>query len=122
MLKTINLFKKIQFSFIRKSMETATSFTDAKRELSSEDLNLDAKKLKVDEVQNGQQEASPIVETNTEKNEENLAQKINKKRKYALLIGYCGEGYFGLQRSFSIIKNLANKFNSLLVILKKSYT
>ena len=25
-------------------------------------------------------------------------QKVNKKKKYALLIGYCGEGYFGLQR------------------------
>ena len=47
-------------------------------------VNSQAKRSKTDEN-------ATILEN---KSEENRV----KKRKYALLIGYCGEGYFGLQR------------------------
>lgn len=50
-----------------------------------------AKKLKVTENDN-----EPNKTTKNETDE--AADKMLKKRKYALLIGYCGEGYFGLQR------------------------
>ncbi len=57
-----------------------TGLTDVKTEKRTEDdsleLNSDAKKLRT-ELSN-----EPKV----------------SKRKYALLIGYCGEGYYGLQR------------------------
>jgi hypothetical protein len=43
-------------------------------------------------------------------------EKLAKKRKYALLVGYCGEGYFGLQRYFAEAAEL------ILVELIKSTT
>jgi len=54
--------------------------------------NVDVDELNVD----SQAKRSKIesIATLENKSDEN---KI-KKRKYALLIGYCGEGYFGLQR------------------------
>ena len=82
MLKASFNYLKQRISVIRNTMETvetqltAVTTTVKRAEDISVELNSDAKKLK--------------TETSNE-------PKINK-RKYALLIGYCGEGYFGLQR------------------------
>lgn len=50
------------------------------------------KKQKLND-ENQKNQTQPETQTNTDE------QKI-KKRKYALLIGYSGEGYYGLQRFF----------------------
>jgi hypothetical protein len=85
MLKASFQYLKQRLSLINKTMEAVdnkalTGLTDVKTEKRTEDdsleLNSDAKKLRT-ELSN-----EPKV----------------SKRKYALLIGYCGEGYYGLQR------------------------
>jgi hypothetical protein len=85
MLKASFQYLKQRLSLINKTMEAVdnkalTGLTDVKTEKRTEDdsleLNTDAKKLR------------------TELSNES---KVSK-RKYALLIGYCGEGYYGLQR------------------------
>jgi hypothetical protein len=35
-------------------------------------------------------------------NDNNADEKLTKKKKYALLVGYSGEGYFGLQRFINL--------------------
>lgn len=89
MLKTSFDFLKKRISFIKNSMEQTNKVSEAltvieKRTEGSADLDnqlSNVKKQKTDE-----------------------AQKISK-RKYALLIGYCGEGYFGLQRNGKVRNN-----------------
>jgi hypothetical protein len=50
-----------------------------------------AKKQKLDEKEVSTSTTNPA-------DDENQTKSTLKKRKYALLLGYCGEGYFGLQR------------------------
>ncbi len=85
MLKASFNYLRQRISVIRNKMEdveakTLTDLTSTITEKRSEDtsveFNSDAKKIKTD----------PSNEA-----------KVSK-RKYALLIGYCGEGYYGLQR------------------------
>jgi hypothetical protein len=62
-------------------------------------------KVDVDE-QNTDSQAKRTKTDDSNATLENLKSEENriKKRKYALLIGYCGEGYFGLQRYLNISK------------------
>lgn len=70
-----------------------------------------AKKLKLDNDQqptiespNGAEIANAALATP----QDPISQtKLVNKRKYALVIGYCGEGYFGLQR---YLQNVSVKF------------
>ena len=66
------------------------------KEHSNECESSNAKKLKVDDSNVIEEKILPTAVENEENN-----SSINKKRKYALLIGYCGEGYYGLQRFLS---------------------
>ena len=81
MLKTSLSYFRQRISFIKKSMEEATStITEQVVEKRPEDDSVN--------------EQSSVKKQKTEQDD---VQKISK-RKYALLIGYSGEGYFGLQR------------------------
>ena len=104
-----NLFKN-QFSLAlnlkkinkmdSKNVMTDTStanLNENKTKIDNEIEDVANKKIKLD---NSEQAA---VENN-EPNNESKRPGI-KKRKYALLVGYCGEGYFGLQRNSSIKNN-----------------
>jgi len=68
-------------------------------------------KVDVDE-QNTDSQAKRTKTDDNNATLENIKSEENriKKRKYALLIGYCGEGYFGLQRYF----NFSKKFKIFL--------
>jgi len=64
-------------------------------------------KVDVDE-QNTDSQAKRTKTDDSNATLENIKSDENriKKRKYALLIGYCGEGYFGLQRYFNFSKKI----------------
>jgi hypothetical protein len=55
-------------------------------------------KVDADEVIVDSQAKRSKTDENTTILENKSEENRVKKRKYALLIGYCGEGYFGLQR------------------------
>jgi hypothetical protein len=88
-----NSVKVTNFRYLVKMSELSTTTAAApaiaenesvKNELTENDENQSqAKKMKLAADEN-----------------ETADEKTNKKKKYALLVGYCGEGYFGLQRYF----------------------
>lgn len=67
----------------------------------SEDGSSVAKKVKLNDEENNQVEKSETGGGGGDENDKSL-----KKRKYALLIGYCGAGYFGLQRFLLILNQI----------------
>ncbi len=68
------------------SLNTASTLTNI--DLNDEQPS-DAKRQKLDD---------PVISEDTIREAQKPEQKANKKRKYALCIGYSGQGYFGLQR------------------------
>ena len=94
----LNVLKRFNLSRLFKmesnlSTLTSTSIieTNLVNKRPDEEVEVAVKKQKI----NDQNES--INETQTENKTDD--QKV-KKRKYALLIGYSGEGYYGLQRYF----------------------
>ena len=65
-------------------------------------LQSTAKKQKTDDVKEAEVENKKESDKN-EKTESEKTKVSNKKRKYALLLGYSGEGYYGLQRYIYIL-------------------
>lgn len=73
----------------------AEAFNVEKKSLNDTEEPTSNKKIKVE----NSNEHDLNIETKNEPKDDNKV----KKRKYALLIGYCGEGYFGLQRLYMFI-------------------
>lgn len=67
----------------------------------SDQLQSTAKKQKTDDVKETEIENKKEGDKNEKTESEKT--KASKKRKYALLLGYSGEGYYGLQRYIYII-------------------
>jgi hypothetical protein len=72
----------------------------------SDQLQSTAKKQKTDDVKEAEVENKKESDKN-EKTESEKTKVSNKKRKYALLLGYSGEGYYGLQR-YIYYRNVLN--------------
>lgn len=92
-IKNLLSHKSTKFLF-KKIMNDSSSQVIVEDVNNSDDAQVANKKIKLDQEQ--------VVDNlneleNTTADESNKKSGI-KKRKYALLIGYCGEGYFGLQR------------------------
>jgi hypothetical protein len=68
---------------------------------SDEEENVESKKIKLDEPE-------LKIETKSENAENGNEEKSCRKKKVALLLGYSGEGYYGLQRYsiFSIFESI----------------
>lgn len=93
---SLNLKTKISLNFLR----NLSKMSEQANPISIEELESpSAKKLKTEHETN---EIGEISETCQEINDEKGMVKIGNKRKYALCVGYCGEGYFGLQRNPTI--------------------
>lgn len=78
-------------------MSTKSTFDDMNKcelEQSDENETVIKKQKLSDEPQSDLVKVEEIIQTPEESNKSQI-----KKRKYALVIGYCGEGYFGLQRN-----------------------
>lgn len=75
-----------------KSLTTTTILTQKEEESNNKH---EEEEDNIGESANKKQKLNDNVESDLPKNNE----KLVKKRKYALLIGYQGSGYFGLQRS-----------------------
>ena len=90
MLKSPLTFLRQRFSLFKKTMDSMTCVAAANPEKRAEENIIDANSI---EISNKKQKTEG---TRAEAGVE--AAKISK-RKYALLIGYCGEGYYGLQRN-----------------------
>ena len=105
-LKNINNNNKLLVNLRKMSNENLNLLTDSTtkthlNDQEQEDFSSLNKKMKLDNdvSQILDKEAKPI-DLNDEIGDENTDTKSIRKRKYALLVGYSGEGYFGLQRFF----------------------
>ena len=96
LIKKSNFLSKIN---MEQSLSTDTvtlnNGNDLKKENSTaDDVDVVAnKKIKLDQQEEVVNNLNDINTTPA-----SVEKSAIKKRKYALLIGYCGEGYFGLQR------------------------
>lgn len=90
MLKSPLTFLRQRFPLFKKTMDSMTSAAVANPEKRAEETIIDATSLEMSNKKQKTEETT--AETGVE------VAKISK-RKYALLIGYCGEGYYGLQRN-----------------------
>ena len=97
-----NLIKKSNFSSkinMEQSLSTDTVTLNngnglKKENSTADDVDVVAnKKIKLDQKEEVVNNLNDINTTPA-----SVEKSAIKKRKYALLIGYCGEGYFGLQR------------------------
>jgi len=78
-------------------MSTKSTFDDINKSdvhnINADETVIKKQKLS-DESKTDLLKVEEVVQTPEESNKSQI-----KKRKYALVIGYCGEGYFGLQRN-----------------------
>jgi hypothetical protein len=99
LIKKSNFLSKINMD--KQSLSTDAATLNNGNSLKKDNSNLDDvdvvanKKIKLDN--NKEEEVvNNLNDINT--TPDSVEKSAIKKRKYALLIGYCGEGYFGLQR------------------------
>ena len=92
LIRIAKLLKKFNLAPLFRVMEPANQL-EQQQQVDDSTAETSAKKPKL----NDEPTTTTITET-----VDTAAKEAIKKRKYALLISYCGEGYYGLQRNASI--------------------